>query len=1266
MGTQTSFPVFEADQVLTNNHLNDLRKYLDEQARLTRNKLIGAGIVCGLEITSSPGSITVSKGCGLTSQGYLTLLCESAYTHCIPYTTPAFPDNIDFISQCGEPSLNKIPFYKPGFDASLLQLLTAKQLEELSATEKTNAKALGDISAQEMEQLVVVLFLEAEQIRLKNCDTNDCNDKGSRMDFEPKALLVPKSLLDEIAKAAGQLGSGGSLPHLALKRYNVPVANLLTTTAVLGAFATMADDATINQIDTAFNQCYTQYGYLFKETGNPFGGLGSRLKDLRRDIQASNLLFIQYFCDYLDDLIKAYEELSEKLVGVRSACCFDEMLFPLHLSLGEAAANTTQQTAYRQAFIYSPLFDAGGRKMEEIRFLFTKLVLLTQRFAADNPSSFLRREIKITPSRFGKAWLSDRCIPYYYTPGAVGTSPALHQQWNYKKSARGEATYSLGYNADTYADAGNLPVRQPLLYDLESYNFFRIEGHIGKQILPALTEVLRIKQSNNLPIEVIALSADYIGAILKGEDPKCVIQDLEADYRIVIAEFMCKLHDAFCSIYRFDFRPKPLLATPVLTTGNTRSAKRTAAVKAAEKELTESANTITDTKDDDDELTELISKVGVNEARIEHPVLSRLVAEAHLTKVYVKGSSLLRVCGVKKGSIGDVYLSNIVEGRFVNPISLNTNIKAASLYFRFFELIDSIESMFRILLTNELSELNLSEFKTAYDRYEKAVNNLFNQLRTITDKVQVFLTTCIIEKLQALKDEYNRRMNQYILARKFNNYFKQHGGVEHKAGVTKGGTFILVYYEETKATRFDVSALFVNKALGSLMLAKHPDLLQKDLPDADVKIATEELETAVALQCPEQYTFFNNTVKEFLAKDTTISAASREALLAAIRRPPQRATLPFASGTVIADFYVPDICCSDCTPFSYVLQPPEPQPLNVIAGPPSCNTEGTKYTVTLNVTGGTPPYTFSINNVAQTDNNIVLASGSQDTVVTVTDSAGKTTQTTVKGHTCPAPCNLPCGGASHVCHYLIWVMPPDGDNQIAHQTTKAVLTLTDEGGQPKEVDVLPVFKDAFATVQDLLTANNYGEVFKLLFFKLNEQVPENFMDDKKRMFNYDDANRLLIIDKFDCQDVSLTINLTMKLPGLSVVFVVTYDKNGTTITDARRQITTRMPPFGCRQENKCTGEKKELCTEPVSITKITGSQETFNQPFFNFKATPDFDAWFWYFYTDVPVFSGDEAPQHIQASSVDGRTHVRVIGVKKANGCFAIRDELVPLDFIVG
>ena len=70
--TEVTYPVFEANQVLTNAHLNDLFEYLDEQTRLTRSNLIGIGIVCGLEVTfEAPGTVHLSKGCGVTSQGYL-------------------------------------------------------------------------------------------------------------------------------------------------------------------------------------------------------------------------------------------------------------------------------------------------------------------------------------------------------------------------------------------------------------------------------------------------------------------------------------------------------------------------------------------------------------------------------------------------------------------------------------------------------------------------------------------------------------------------------------------------------------------------------------------------------------------------------------------------------------------------------------------------------------------------------------------------------------------------------------------------------------------------------------------------------------------------------------------------------------------------------------------------------------------------------------------------------------------------------------------
>ena len=64
MANPIEYIVYEPDQVLTNDHLNETFNYLDQQNRWTRNKLIGIGIVCGLDIVLNPGVIEITQGCG--------------------------------------------------------------------------------------------------------------------------------------------------------------------------------------------------------------------------------------------------------------------------------------------------------------------------------------------------------------------------------------------------------------------------------------------------------------------------------------------------------------------------------------------------------------------------------------------------------------------------------------------------------------------------------------------------------------------------------------------------------------------------------------------------------------------------------------------------------------------------------------------------------------------------------------------------------------------------------------------------------------------------------------------------------------------------------------------------------------------------------------------------------------------------------------------------------------------------------------------------
>src|SRR3954465_4727802 len=117
MNTTNVYPVFEADQVLTNKHLNNMFNYIEQQDRLTRIKLIGSGIVCGLEVSFQENdSISISTGCGLTSQGYLIAFCDTVFPHFISHTTKNFPEDLLFIKQCEDDITYPKPFYKDEFN----------------------------------------------------------------------------------------------------------------------------------------------------------------------------------------------------------------------------------------------------------------------------------------------------------------------------------------------------------------------------------------------------------------------------------------------------------------------------------------------------------------------------------------------------------------------------------------------------------------------------------------------------------------------------------------------------------------------------------------------------------------------------------------------------------------------------------------------------------------------------------------------------------------------------------------------------------------------------------------------------------------------------------------------------------------------------------------------------------------------------------------------------------------------------------------------
>ncbi len=378
--------------------------------------------------------------------------------------------------------------------------------------------------------------------------------------------------------------------------------------------------------------------------------------------------------------------------------------------------------------------------------------------------------------------------------------------------------------------------------------------------------------------------------MIRGEEPKCIIQDLESDYRILIAEFVCRLHDAFCKVGRTEYKPASIFTGAVSAAF---AANRTTNIAAAATTNISATAALfsTITPEEEEEETKILkTSLVLNPEFVSHPFVSTLVSEFHLSKAYRKGDTLSRLCRPAKDTVGAAYISiiNRNNGQFKNPITISTSILGTFLRNGFFELIDSIESMFEILMNNELADLNITSFKTAYDRYETAIESVATRLARIGINTQIFLSTCIIEKLEALKNEYLRRTAQYRLAKNFSHYFSRHGGVEHKAGVPKGGTFILVYHEERKRQLFDVRSILVNKELSTMLLRQFPALLQTTMNLNELETKTQELQAATQFKDPELFLRLNDVVGKYLAECNDLPEARRKALEAIIKLPPQR------------------------------------------------------------------------------------------------------------------------------------------------------------------------------------------------------------------------------------------------------------------------------------------------------------------------------------------------------------------------------------------
>ncbi|MCT4624446.1 MAG: hypothetical protein N4A46_12555, partial [Schleiferiaceae bacterium] len=920
MKTTNKYPVYEKDQVLSAQNLNDTTQYLEHQDLLTRRLLIGTGIACGLELNLTEEELKISAGNGVTSMGYLIDFCgDKSYTQVRDYTLPANPKYLPFHDKKNKPF-------------KLWELCEEK--EELGE----NLTAFKKLGANFFRDKVVVLFLEIEHVDLKNCIEGDCDDKGSELVFTVRPLLVLlKDLMLYFSKDDDTLEDLNSaiLAKYAIKKIVCPrfdvLAQRLTNHNQIAEVFSDNISTVVPRIDIALTFIETLYEDKLEATKI----LTQRWAQVKKVIEAAKKdpETVQLAYDYVCDLSAAINEFSKEASEWMVECCPDIDLFPQHLALGELA-NLGQDVPklFRNYFVHAPTSPAAHQKLGAVKFYLDRVlgILTEYRF-------FEEKEIKIIPSVYGKEPLSEKAIPFYLQPNEKSNWNWL-RQWNFKKNNFGGWKYNNYYynNPEAVLDL-----------DIEEYSFFRIDGHVGKNYQDALREVQSKINSYRVPIKVMALSTGGV-PVDANPIPESRFQDLEALFDAAKTELFCGLEAPLCAVASIN---------PAANTN------RAVDVKAAAPNFSFS----------DILGSQFTATVNAASATYTHYTpQARMFTYKQVIIQHVKGQFLSQKCDVREGSFGRAYLdlvknepfksSRILE-LYQNYIGLGTPTSGKIILFLLIT-IDEIEELVGLIKPATLSNFKFDELKAfilgfrnfldqfidLLDKYIAASDGeIPYYLEGLSDKLKSLKAICTLKKIVGILNEHRLRTLEILEEWRFENFTQKHPGIDHKSGTTKGGTLLLVYHSTEKTEQYKPFTL-------DKLNLKLPAMNLMATVYASKKEGGENTRTA-AMKMAEAYEI--GTAKKTLAEEAHAFAESRglkinpeilnrfgDMFISGIDRKDE---VVATDGMVLFDFFLPYVCCGEG---GTQINLPEPKVLIALEDRQFCKNDENSYEFTLSPAGG--------------------------------------------------------------------------------------------------------------------------------------------------------------------------------------------------------------------------------------------------------------------------------------------------------------------------
>jgi hypothetical protein len=469
-GDVTTYTVFETDQLLTADQLNEATLFLDDQERLTRVELVGVGIACGLRLSLADSKVKLTKGTGNTSHGYVIYLQQDTLYG-------AFR-----VYGANAPPYAKLDAASPPIQAwELLPEGTQEPDAQELASFGSTGQAIGD--------MVGLLLIEVYEKDRDSCSGTDCDNLGKRAIHKPRLLLVSQAAATQLQhQYATADAAAKKLRPLAVRR---PQLRGVSSVGELQRAYAAASTTTLEAVEAALATFYRNCKQFIADI-YPADPTGQWLSKLRRRVeQLSDTRNAQYAYDLVRDFAETYESFRAWLSGDDSVCCPGRAAFPKHLLLGNLADGAA---GHRTGYYPSRAVERPER-LNHARFLARKLGALVDSFEAPRDG-----EIRVTPSLAMDRSLEERAIPFYY---GVRGNPPIHEAWSHGLTHSGMAAHNYAYHGDLFSAQG--AAAKPLAFDLGRFTFFRIEGHIGGRVKDALARLKRLAADHNLPFAVHAV-----------------------------------------------------------------------------------------------------------------------------------------------------------------------------------------------------------------------------------------------------------------------------------------------------------------------------------------------------------------------------------------------------------------------------------------------------------------------------------------------------------------------------------------------------------------------------------------------------------------------------------------------------------------------------------------------------------------------------------------------------------------------------------------